>query len=170
MIRRAFLLTILLVGLSANAFAQRPDFSGNWELDRSASRITTPYGLAGLRNPAPDHLHIQQASDQMIILASRLPAAVARSYQFDGQTWLPAVEGDPTKILMSSRVRGLSLISTGAGRVAGETVSVREILTMAPSGRTLTLQVTTTRPTGARKRCSTSCRATGASFTICAAC
>ena len=46
-------------------------------------------------------------------------------------------------------MRGLSLISTGAGRVAGETVSVREILTMAPSGRTLTLQVTTTRPTGA---------------------
>ena len=149
MIRRAFLLTILVVGMSVNAFAQRPDFAGNWELDRSASRITTPDGLAGLRGSAPDHLYIQQTSDETIILASRLPGALARSYQFDGQTWLPVIEGDPTKILMSSRVRGLSLISTGAGRVAGETVSVREILTMAPSGRTLTLQVTTTRSTGA---------------------
>ena len=149
MIRRPFLLTILLVGLSANAFAQRPDFSGNWELDRRASRITTRSGLAGLRGSAPDHLYIQQTSDETIILASRLPGASARSYQFDGQTWLPAIEGDPTKILVSSRVRGLSLISTGAGRVAGETVRVQEILTMNPSGRTITLQVTTTRATGA---------------------
>ena len=149
MIRRALLLIILIVGLGANAFAQRPDFSGNWELDRSASRVTTPYGLAGLRSSAPDHLYIQQTSDQTIILASRLPGALARSYQFDGQTWLPAIEGDPTKILMQSRVRGLSLISTGAGRVGGEIVSVREILTMNPSGRTITLQVTTTHPTGA---------------------
>ncbi len=148
MIRCASLLTILLVGLSANAFAQRPDFSGNWELDRNASRITTRAGLAGLGSSAPDHLYIQQTSDETIILASRLPGASARSYEFDGQTWLPAIEGDPTKILMSSRVRGLTLISTGGGRVAGETVRVQEILTMNPNGRTITLRVTTTRPTG----------------------
>ena len=149
MIRRTFLVTILFAGLSVNAFAQRPDFSGNWDLDRSASRITTPLGLAGLRGAAPDHLYIQQPSNRSIILASRLPGATARSYQFDGQSWLPAIEGDPTKILMSSRVRGLSLISTGAGRVGGETVSVREVLLMNPNGRSLTLQVTTTRPSGA---------------------
>lgn len=145
MIKRSVLLTILLVGLSVDAFAQIPDFSGNWELDRSASRITTPNGLAGLRGSAPDHLYIQQTSSRTVILASRRPGASARSYQFDGETWLPAIDGDPTKILMSSRVRGLSLISTGAGRVAGETVSVREVLQMNPNGRTLTLQVTTTR-------------------------
>ena len=156
MIRRAFLLIILFLPLSANAFAQlgqfsvpRPDFSGSWELVRSASRIETPYGLAGLRNSAPTQLYIQQTPSETLIFSTRNPGAVPRSYQFNGQTWLLAIEGDPTKLLMSSRIRGLSLITTGAGRVGGETVSVQEILTMGKSGTTLTLQVITTRPTGA---------------------
>ena len=149
MIRRPLALAILLLGLTPDAFAQRPDFSGIWELDVAASRITTPYGLAGLLSSSPDNLYIQQTSDETLILASRLPGALPRSYKFDGQTWLSAIEGDSTKVLMSSRVRGLSLVSAGAGRVAGETVRVQEILRIGPNGETLTLQVTTTRSSGA---------------------
>jgi hypothetical protein len=152
MIRRAFLLIVLLMAPSTNAFAgpdqfsvPKPDFSGSWELVRSESRIETPYGLAGLRNSAPTQLYIQQNSSQTVILTTRHPGALPRSYQFDGQTWLLAIEGDPTKLLMSSRIRGLSLITTGVGRIAGETVNLQEVLTMGENGRTLTLQVTTTR-------------------------
>jgi len=156
MIRHAFLLVVLLTAFNTNAFARldqfsvpKPDFSGSWELVRSESRIETPYGLAGLRNSAPTQLYIQQNSSQTLILTTRHPGAVPRSYQFNGQTWLLAIEGDPTKLLMSSRIRGLSLITTGAGRVAGETVNLQEVLTMGAAGRTLTLRVTTTRPSGA---------------------
>ena len=152
MTRRAFFLIVLLMALSMNAFAgpdqfsvPKPDFSGSWELVRSESRIETPYGLAGLRNSAPTQLYIQQNSSQTVILTTRHPGVLPRSYQFDGQTWLLAIEGDPTKLLMSSRIRGLSLITTGVGRIAGETVNLQEVLTMGANGRTLTLQVTTTR-------------------------
>ena len=152
MIRRAFLLIVLLMAPSTTAFAApdqfsvpKPDFSGSWELVRSKSRIATPYGLAGLRNSAPTQLYIQQNSSQTVILTTRHPGVLPRSYQFDGQTWLLAIEGDPTKLLMSSRIRGLSLITTGVGRIAGETVNLQEVLTMGENGRTLTLQVTTTR-------------------------
>ena len=152
MIRRAFLLIVLLMAPSTNAFAgpdqfsvPKPDFSGSWELVRSESRIETPYGLAGLRNSAPTQLYIQQNSSQTVILTTRHPGVLPRSYQFDGQTWLLAIEGDPTKLLMSSRIRGLSLITTGVGRIAGETVNLQEVLTIGENGRTLTLQVTTTR-------------------------
>ncbi len=152
MIRHAFLLVVLLTAFNTNAFARldqfsvpKPDFSGSWELVRNESRIETPYGLAGLRNSAPTQLYIQQNSSQTLILTTRHPGAVPRSYQFNGQTWLLAIEGDPTKLLMSSRIRGLSLITTGVGRIAGETVNLQEVLTMGADGRTLTLQVTTTR-------------------------
>ena len=152
MIRRAFLLIVLLMAPSTNAFAgpdqfsvPKPDFSGSWELVRSESRIETPYGLAGLRNSAPTQLYIQQNSSQTVILTTRHPGVLPRSYQFDGQTWLLAIEGDPTKLLMSSRIRGLSLITTGVGRIDGETVNLQEVLTIGKNGRTLTLQVTTTR-------------------------
>ncbi len=152
MIRRAFLLIVLLMAPSTNAFAgpdqfsvPKPDFSGSWELVRSESRIETAYGLAGLRNSAPAQLYIQQNSSQTVILTTRDPGALSRSYQFNGQTWLLAIEGDPTKLLMSSRIRGLSLITTGVGRIAGETVNLQEVLTIGKNGRTLTLQVTTTR-------------------------
>ncbi len=155
MIRRAFLLIVLLMAPSTNAFAgpdqfsvPKPDFSGSWELVRSESRIETPYGLAGLRNSAPTQLYIQQNSSQTVILTTRHPGVLPRSYQFNGQTWLLAIEGDPTKLLMSSRIRGLSLITTGVGRIDGETVNLQEVLTIGKNGRTLTLQVTTTRSSG----------------------
>ena len=155
MTRRAFFLIVLLMAPSTNAFAgpdqfsvPKPDFSGSWELVRSESRIETAYGLAGLRNSAPAQLYIQQNSSQTVILTTRDPRALSRSYQFDGQTWLLAIEGDPTKLLMSSRIRGLSLITTGVGRIDGETVKLQEVLTIGKNGRTLTLQVTTTRSSG----------------------
>jgi len=149
MFRRIFSLTVLLVALSSSVYAQRPDFNGTWDLDNEASSITSTLGLAGLRSAAPARLYVQQTSDETLILSSRLPGSSARSYEFDGQSWLPAIDGDPTKILVSSRVRGLSLISVGGGRVDGEIVSVQETLTMGRYGRVLTLRVTTTRPSGA---------------------
>ncbi len=145
MIRRSFILGVALVGVAAGAVAaQRPDFSGNWELDRSASRINTEYGLAGLGTPAPATLHITQSGSRTLILSSRIRGTQSRGYELDGSVMLPVIEGEAGKILLSSTVRGLSLITQGGGRVAGETVRVREVLTIADTGRMLQLEVTTT--------------------------
>ncbi len=124
--------------------SQRPDFSGTWELDRSNSRIQTQFGLAGLRNPAPDVLYITQRGGEMAILSSRIPGSEPRAYEFDSIGYLPAIEGQEEKILLRSSIRGLSMISEGGGRVAGEMVRVREVLQISSTGRQLRLDVTTT--------------------------
>ena len=133
----------LALPASATA-AQRPDFSGNWELDRSASRINTQYGLAGLGTPAPNMLYITQTGGETLILSSRIRDTQSRGYEFDDTVMLLGLEGENDKILVRSRVRGLSLVSEGGGRVAGETVRMREVLTIASTGLSLQLEVTTT--------------------------
>lgn len=148
MIRRLHRSAAVLIAVSALALtaaaAQFPDFSGAWQLDRGASRITTEYGLAGLGTPAPDTLHITQQGRDTLILSSRLRGTQSRGYEFHDSVMLPAIEGEEEKILVNSAVRGLSVISQGGGRVAGEMVRIREVLTIATSGLMLQLEVATT--------------------------
>ena len=137
--------TVGALALIASASgAQRPDFSGNWQLDRGASRINTEYGLAGLGTPAPDMLYITQAGGETLILSSRIRGTQSRGYTFDDSVMLQGLEGENEKILVRSLVRGLSLITEGGGLVAGEMIRIREVLTIADTGRSLQLQVTTT--------------------------
>ncbi len=133
----------LALPASATA-AQRPDFSGTWQLDRSASRINTQYGLAGLGTPAPNILYITQSGGETLILSSRIRGTQSRGYKFGDSVMLPGLEGEREKVLMRSLVRGLSLVTEGGGRVAGETIRIREVLTIADTGLLLQLQVTTT--------------------------
>jgi hypothetical protein len=144
MIRRTLFATVLLVGLSAAAHAQRPDFSGDWQLDRDASTITTAWGLAGFSDFAPPRLHISQASDETLILSTRERGTETRAYEFDAETWVPAPGDDGARMLVRSRVRGASLVIEGHAMVDGEMIGIREVLSINRSGDTLTLQVTTT--------------------------
>ena len=50
---RLVVIVAMFAALAAPVAAQRPDFSGNWKLDRSASTLNAPLGLAGLGHPAP---------------------------------------------------------------------------------------------------------------------
>ncbi len=126
------------------AAAQRPDFSGTWQLDRGASRLDTQYGLAGLGTPAPATLYITQTGGETLILSSRIRGSQSRGYKFDDSVMLPGLEGENEKVLVRSLVRGLSLVTEGGGRVAGEMIHIREVLTIAGTGLLLQLQVTTT--------------------------
>jgi hypothetical protein len=146
--RISFLVASFLVCLGTSAYAQRPDFSGAWRLDQSASEITTGSGLAGLGGHAPANLYITQRGTSVII-ASRLPGSEPRAYEMDGETWVEPPRPGNRQFLIRSRIRGLTMISEGTGDVGGEFVTVREVLTMHPSGSNITLEVTTTRSDGA---------------------
>lgn len=148
MIKRTILSTALLFGLATPALAQQVDFNGAWRLDQSASQITTGDGLEGLGSHAPANLYISQQRNRSVIISSRVPGSQPRAYRMGGSTWVPAPRPSTGKFLISSRARGLSMISEGSGEVEGEIVTVREVLTMDPSGSKLTLEVTTTRSWG----------------------
>lgn len=148
MIKRTTLFTALLLGLGTLGAAQQPDFNGTWRLNEEESRVTTGEGLDGLGSHAPETLYITQRRSGEVILTSRLPGSVARDYVIGGSTWVPAPRPSTGRFLMTSRTRGLSMISEASGETDGETVRVREVLTMDPDGRRITLEVTTTRSWG----------------------
>jgi len=148
MIKRTAFLTILLLGLATLAHAQRPDFNGTWRLDDRASSVLSGDGLEGLGNAAPPMLYITHRDNGQLTLSSRLLGAEARVYLIGGDSWVPAPRPSTGRFLVSSRYRRLSVISEGAGEVEGELVSVREVLTMNPTGASITLEVTTTRSWG----------------------
>jgi len=146
--RRTLLVTALLLAFGTRVDAQLPDFNGVWQLDESASEITTGDGLAGLGTHAPPTLYITQRRDGSIIIASRLTGSEPRAYQIGGDTWVEPPPPGEREFLIRSRVRGLSLVSEGSGEVDGEIVSIREVLTMGRNGSRISLEVTTTRSYG----------------------
>lgn len=148
MIKRTILSTVLLLGLATLVFAQQVDFNGTWSLDERASQITTGDGLEGLGDHAPRKLYITQRRGGSVLISSRLPGSQPRAYQMGGSTWVPAPRPSTGKFAMSSRVRGLQMVSEASGEVEGEFVTVREVLTMDRSGRKITLEVTTTHTWG----------------------
>ena len=151
------LLLLLVIGaaVAPQAVAQlerppRPDFSGTWRLDREASQITTAAGLAGLGgNGSPDNLYITQAGNGALILSSRVNGAQPRAYQVLGENRVPAPGAEDGRILVRTRWRGETLVSEGGGRADGENVQIREVMSLSSNGRTMTLEVTTTRGGGA---------------------
>ena len=150
MIQRTILLTaVMLLGAGAADSTQQVDFNGVWRLDRDESQVTTGEGLAGLGDSAPENLYISQARNGTVILSSRINGSQPRVYEMNGQTWLPALHGNDTKILVHSNVRGLRMSSEGSGEIDGETVTIVEHLTMGRNGQLLALQTTTTRMFGA---------------------
>ncbi len=146
----SFLLVMPMVAADVGAVAQRVNFNGAWQLDVAASDITTGDGLAGLGGHAPATLYITQR-DGSVIIASRLPGSEPRAYRINGETWVEPPRPGTRQFLIRSRVRGLTMTSEGSAQIGGEFVTVREVLTMDPSGRKITLEVTTTRDSVAER-------------------
>lgn len=146
--KRTIAFALLFIGCSAIAHAQRPDFSGVWQLDRDASEINTADALAGLGDPAPPNLYITQQRNGAVILSSRINGSEPRAYRMGGQTWVQAPPPEDGRVLIRSRIRGLSMISEGTGEVDGEIVQVSEVMRMGSRGDVLTIEATTTRSSG----------------------
>ena len=160
-VRRVAWITIALLlstpsGALAQDFSQveiaqsqeKPDFSGTWILDRDASQITTAEGLAGLGGSgAPENLYITQAANGSMVISSEVNAAQPRAYQLDSQSTVPAAEG--ATMTVRSRWDGSVLVTEGSHDLGdGGSIGVREVLSLSADGQTLTLEVTTTTPSG----------------------
>jgi len=126
------------------ATVELPNFSGTWRLDVAASEITSSEGLAGLGAAAPENLYITQARNGALILSSRVNGAQPRNYIIGGNNSLPAPGGEDARMIVNSRWEGSNLVNEGSGEVAGNSLVVREVISLGPDGQLLRLEVTTT--------------------------
>jgi hypothetical protein len=140
----SFLPLVLVLASSAG-----PDLSGTWKLDAGRSRITTEVGWPGLiGSGAPEKLHITHAANGTVVIESEINESHARIYKPGGaKTVTPvAVTGS---ITMTSRWEGLRLASEGSlTPPSGPPSTVRETLALSGDGRTLTVEIETTGPSG----------------------
>jgi hypothetical protein len=141
---RALLSFIVGVAGVAPVFAQAPDFSGTWRLDRSISRVDPSAAFAGLiASGAPDTLHITQPANGTLIIESQINEGHSRLYRPGGQTSTPAGQGG--SVTMTSRWESRALVSEGRQELpSGASAAVREVIALTADGNALTIEITTT--------------------------
>jgi hypothetical protein len=139
----------ILVLIQAALVAQAPDFSGTWKLDPTRSRVTAAAALAGLIGAgAPDTLHITQPANGTVVIESQINEGHARLYRPGYKTSTPVFVGPAGTVTMTSKWDGRALVSEGNRDTATGTsttvMQMKEVITLSPDGRTLTVDVTTT--------------------------
>ncbi|MBM52922.1 MAG: hypothetical protein CL485_08080, partial [Acidobacteria bacterium] len=70
--------------------------------------------------------------------------AQPRNYIIGGNNSLPAPGGEDARMIVSSWWEGSNLVNEGSGEVAGNSLVVREVISLGPDGQLLRLEVTTT--------------------------
>lgn len=136
------LLAIVCTGSIASA--QTPDFSGTWALDESKSKVVATAGIIGLIPAgAPKMLHITHPANGTVVIESQINEAHVRIYKPGRETSTPAGQGGA--VTMTARWEGTSLVGEGALKAPnGDTTTVREVVSVSPDGKALTMEVTTT--------------------------
>lgn len=136
-------LVFVLAAATAALQAQTADFSGTWKLDEAKSRIVATAGIIGLIPAgAPKTLHITQPANGSVVIESQVNEAHVRIYKPGRETSTPAGQGGA--VTMTSKWDGRSLVSEGALKAPnGDTTTVREVVSLAADGKTLTMAVTT---------------------------
>jgi hypothetical protein len=125
-------LAALFLSTGATTAAQGPDFNGWFRLNKGASQITTGVGLAGLgQGGAPHTLFITQAANGTISVGSDINESQSRLYRVNGDSALPAGQGE--LIPIKARRDGGALVVEGAG--------LKETLALSVNGQTLTISV-----------------------------
>lgn len=145
---RYFSTLTLAILFSSAAMAQAPNFAGTWRLDEARSQIIATAGITGLIPAgAPQTLHITQPANGSVVIESQINEAHVRIYRPGRETSTPAGQGGA--VTMMSRWDGQSLSTDGALKAPnGDTISVRERLSLSADGKTLTMNVTTTPASG----------------------
>jgi hypothetical protein len=108
---------VMFVLSAVVAYAQAPDFSGTWKLNKQASQIATGAGLAGLgAGGAPPTLYVTHAANGNVVVGSDVNESQARLYQFEPSKGLAAErEGSSEQFTVSADGKTLTVkISTGA--------------------------------------------------------
>ena len=140
-------LTVLLALGGTVLFAQGPDLSGTWKLNRGASQLTAGVGLAGLdRGGAPNTLYVTLAANGTLTIGSDHNQGLARAYQIGGESVIPAMPSGT--VAVKTRWEGRTLVVEGAteGSSAG---TLKETLALSADGQSLTITVNATTAAGA---------------------
>ncbi len=134
-------LALVVAATAAAVHAQAPDFSGTWRLDESKSRVVATAGIIGLIPAgAPKTLHITHPANGTVVIESQINEAHVRIYKPGRETSTPAGQGGA--VTMTTKWEGQSLISDGALKAPnGDTTTIREIVSVSPDGKVLTMEV-----------------------------
>jgi outer membrane protein assembly factor BamB len=121
-----------------------PAFGGWWKLDPAQSQVSPTAGLTGLiASGAPDFLFITQPANGTLLVESMINTMHVRMYRPGGKTSTPAGQGG--SVTMTSRWDGRTLVSEGSlDSPSNPSVAVKELISLAADGKTLTIDVTTT--------------------------
>lgn len=124
------------------ASAQRPDFSGMWTLDRAASDVTAPAFSGGRGGDDVGRLFIVHAANGTVVVGAETNGLKAWSYTPGREFTIPV--GRDTTMRAASRWEGDRLVAEGT---QGD-MTMHEVMSLSPDGRTLTIEVTTGTPEG----------------------
>jgi hypothetical protein len=127
-------LAVVLAFLQATPAPVRPDFSGRWTLDRSRSQ-----------SPESITLEIRQSEAEIRIASTRNGVSSERVYPVEVEVKPPASGGrSDTVAVTSARPRafwdGVKLVTEGSGNIQGQTVSIKETLTLNDTGTEMTVE------------------------------
>ena len=149
--KRTTLWAALLVGAigTVSPFAQTPDLSGTWRLNKRASQMTAGVGLAGLdRGGAPNTIYVTQAANGTLTIGSDHNQGLARAYMVGGESAIPAAPSGT--VTVRTRWEGRTLVVESTSATPGGSGALKELLAMSPDGQTLTVTVTMSAADAAR--------------------
>jgi hypothetical protein len=132
---------LLFLALAGPAAAQHPDFSGMWTLDESASELTPPAFSGGRGGNHTERLFITHAANGTVVIGAETNGVKAWSFA-PGRGELSIPVGRDTSMMAASRWEGNRLVAEGT---QGD-MTMHEVMSLSPDGRTLTIEVTTTTP------------------------
>ena len=146
-VKRFFVWTasIVFVSLALTAtsiFAQEPNFSGMWTLNREASEFEPPAFSGGRGGGNVGRLFITHAKNGTVVIGAETNASKAWSYTPGRELSIPV--GRDTTMMAASRWEGAQLVAEGR---QGD-MEMYEVMSLSPAGDVLTIQVTTTTPEG----------------------
>jgi hypothetical protein len=103
-------------------YAQTPDHSGTWRLNRDASQITKGAGLTGLGAAGvPPTLYITQAANGTAVVGSDINESAAKLYQVSAKGLVLERDGTSEHLSLAADGKTLTVKISGA---AGETTLV----------------------------------------------
>jgi len=155
---RIGIIAVAMFAVAAVAFAQKPDFSGTWTLDDTASGMAAPPaggggggrgGGGGLGNgPAT----VKQTADTLTIERTMGENKVTTTYKLDGSESKNSMPGrgggTPVEATSTAKFDGGKLTITTKRDMGGQMVETTEVWTIA--GPALTIETTNAR--GTQKR------------------
>ena len=133
---------LLILSFAAPAVAQHPDFSGMWTLDADASDFTAPAFSGGRGGDDTGRLFITHAANGTVVIGAETNGM--KAWSFTPGKELTIAVGRDTTMRAASRWEGDRLVAEGT---QGD-MTMHEVMSLSADGKVLTIDVTTTTPTG----------------------